>query len=572
MKNKIIAICCSVVIGLPIVLSSAAFGSGESSSSLPMPGKGYFGIEAIPGFLNSFSNSALLGKVAVGDSLKEVYACTSFADPTCKNANFWQAYSMFPACLSDSQNDCIQEITATNEDGTALEVKVGEKFPGIGSQDFNGDPALSLAPGLQTSIYRIPGAPHAGGDTYLPIINPWTTLDQRYNKNNKTFTGTFQAALFAVSIKSGNFQTQYDVFSTDVARYPRVEWNTGNAMNAGDGCIMNDATLCAVPVELPMNIRFGIKIRTSVVLKSWFSGRLNNPAIDIKLDSQGRQILSVSANPVGVPALSKWVKKDQLSKELLDFYDKLPKPLGGTGDHGSLQQGAAETWSLMRNITNYDEMMMKEFVLWLPHVGDKASFTPTMWSFRTINSGATNSFCIGGGSEVKGFVSTNATMYIDGPPTFDQKEQSLQYKVAATHFDEKGDLFKGTYDLAIKSDAARCLYGFTNAPISAKIEVVSESGLNQVAVTTVNERNGWLYLSAKGFTFSAPVVNVRLTQEKVAVAPSPTPSASPTPTPMASASAAPVAAKKTSITCLKGKTSKKVTAVNPTCPKGYKKK
>jgi hypothetical protein len=195
-----------------------------------------------------------------------------------------------------------------------------------------------------------------------------------------------------------------------------------------------------------------------------------------------------------------------------------------------------------------------------------------MWSFRTINSGATNSFCIGGGSEVKGFVSTNATMYIDGPPTFDQKEQSLQYKVAATHFDEKGDLFKGTYDLAIKSDAARCLYGFTNAPISAKIEVVSESGLNQVAVTTVNERNGWLYLSAKGFTFSAPVVNVRLTQEKVAVAPSPTPSASPTPTPMASASAAPVAAKKTSITCLKGKTSKKVTAVNPTCPKGYKKK
>jgi hypothetical protein len=39
-----------------------------------------------------------------------------------------------------------------------------------------------------------------------------------------------------------------------------------------------------------------------------------------------------------------------------------------------------------------------------------------------------------------------------------------------------------------------------------------------------------------------------------------------------SASAAPVAAKKTSITCINGKTTKKVTAVNPTCPKGYKKK
>jgi len=566
MKSKFVAILSSAIFLITTCLATSAVASGESTSSERMPGKGYFGIEAIPGFLNSFSNSALIGKVADGATLKQVFECKSFGDPACKDANFWQAYSMFPACISDSQNDCIQEISATKEDGTPLEVKVGEKFPGVGSQDFSGDPALSLAPGVQTSIYRIPGAPHAGGDTYLPIINPWTTLDQRNNKNNKTFTGTFQAALFAVSIKTGNFQTQYDKFSTDLARYPRVEWNTGNAMNGGDGCIMNDATLCAVPVELPLNIRFGFKIRTSVVLKSWFSGRLNDPSIDIKLDPQGRQILSVSANPVGVPALSKWVKKDLLSKELLDFYDKLPKPLGGTGDHGSLQQGPAETWSLMRNITNYDEMMMKEFVLWLPHVGDKASFTPTMWSFRTINSGSANSTCIGGGSEVKGFVSTNATMYIDGPPSFDQKEQVLQYKVAATHLDEKGGLFKGTYDLSIKSDAARCLYGFSNAPISAKIEVVSENGENQVAVTTVNEKNGWLYLSAKGFTFSAPVVNVKLSQEKAVAVPTPTPTPS---TPLATVT---VPAKKITITCIKGKTSKKVTAVNPKCPTGYKKK
>jgi len=30
--------------------------------------------------------------------------------------------------------------------------------------------------------------------------------------------------------------------------------------------------------------------------------------------------------------------------------------------------------------------------------------------------------------------------------------------------------------------------------------------------------------------------------------------------------------KKSSIICVKGKTTKKVTAVNPICPKGYKKK
>ena len=34
----------------------------------------------------------------------------------------------------------------------------------------------------------------------------------------------------------------------------------------------------------------------------------------------------------------------------------------------------------------------------------------------------------------------------------------------------------------------------------------------------------------------------------------------------------PVAAKKMTITCVKGKVVKKVTAVKPVCPKGYKKK
>jgi hypothetical protein len=54
---------------------------------------------------------------------------------------------------------------------------------------------------------------------------------------------------------------------------------------------------------------------------------------------------------------------------------------------------------------------------------------------------------------------------------------------------------------------------------------------------------------------------VKLTQE---VAPAPTPS------PVATVK--PAAAKKATITCVKGKTSKKVTAVNPKCPTGYKKK
>jgi hypothetical protein len=152
-------------------------------------------------------------------------------------------------------------------------------------------------------------------------------------------------------------------------------------------------------------------------------------------------------------------------------------------------------------------------------------------------------------------------MYIGAPPTFNKAEGTLDYKVTSPHFLPDGTEFKGMYNLIIKSDVARCIYGFTSAPVSATISIVSADGTSQVATTLFGERNGWMYLKANNFTFSAPTLKVKLTQEAAA------------PTPSPSASAAPIAmTKKTTITCVKGNTSKKVTAVNPKCPTGYKKK
>jgi hypothetical protein len=107
----------------------------------------------------------------------------------------------------------------------------------------------------------------------------------------------------------------------------------------------------------------------------------------------------------------------------------------------------------------------------------------------------------------------------------------------------------------MSSSVARCIYKFTAAPISATVSITSENGEANTATTVINEKNGWLKLGAYGFTFSSPTVRVKLTQEKAI------PQATTT-----------VPAKKVTITCLKGKTSKKVTAVSPKCPKGYKKK
>ena len=79
-------------------------------------------------------------------------------------------------------------------------------------------------------------------------------------------------------------------------------------------------------------------------------------------------------------------------------------------------------------------------------------------------------------------------------------------------------------------------------------------------------------------TWKAPVATPTPTPTPTPVAtatPTPTPTETPVPTPTPSATVVatvkPVV-KKTTITCVKGKTSKKVTAVNPKCPAGYKKK
>jgi hypothetical protein len=67
-------------------------------------------------------------------------------------------------------------------------------------------------------------------------------------------------------------------------------------------------------------------------------------------------------------------------------------------------------------------------------------------------------------------------------------------------------------------------------------------------------------MKAAGFTFSEKQIKVKITQE---------PSASATPAPVAPVT---VAKKKSTITCVKGKTTKKVSAVTPKCPAGFKKK
>ena len=244
-----------------------------------------------------------------------------------------------------------------------------------------------------------------------------------------------------------------------------------------------------------------------------------------------------------------WGNKAELSTEIQTAYS----------NRAATSVGIPSGGVSLRYQTNgqFNEEQIKLFSLWTPLIKDKASATPKIWMYGSISpddlasaaSGLSSAKeCVTKTSGLAGLVTTNATIYDGSMPSFNSAEGSLNYKVAAPHFASDGTEFSGTYDLIMKSEVARCIYGFTAAPVSASVEVTSsDGGIQKVATTLLNERNGWLHLGAYGFGFSSPTLKVKLTQAKTEP-------------------------KKTTITCVKGKTTKKISAVKPKCPTGYKKK
>ena len=140
-----------------------------------------------------------------------------------------------------------------------------------------------------------------------------------------------------------------------------------------------------------------------------------------------------------------------------------------------------------------------------------------------------------------------------GTPYWDKATDSLNFGVVAPHLKLNGEENVGFFTLWAPEEFIKCRWPENTLIGAAKVtvEVLNPDGSQQVAVTSVRQANKTLYFSASGFHYSSPTIRVK--------AQNPAPTVKPT-------------AVKTTITCIKGKSSKKVTAVNPQCPSGWKKK
>lgn len=152
----------------------------------------------------------------------------------------------------------------------------------------------------------------------------------------------------------------------------------------------------------------------------------------------------------------------------------------------------------------------------------------------------------------------------------------IEYAIAAPHFTPDGKVFEGYFQAELNTKYLNCVWPGNEISKSTEfsISIVDDKGVQQVATTSVGFKDNTISVRAYGFHYSAPTIKLEGNFGKVA----PTPSASPSPTPTvdvtkpAVVSKNPISISKITITCFRGKLTKKVTAASPKCPVGYKKK
>ena len=449
-------------------------------------------------------------------------------------------------CSDTLQIGCISAMKFSLDDGTTWSDAKRLTSPGqrdfafntispTGKQDtvytslYSADSRTGLLESSLPNFWNLPGATNALGEEYMINVVARSALQDG------------KAKLTELNF-SANAGKQYPVSAP--CKYLTVQTQRTGGFHG----------YCFEPVNLPSNLRLRVSVNLGDridELSGWFDGRLEKPVIDF--GSTQRGVVTVEGLPIEV----NYVQTRDIAKGE-SLYTVTPSV-------EALQVNSGTHW-VQTSRTGLDD-----FLKYSAAIPQTASARNTVWRMSSWNANGIDSDC-SSSPGVKGVVISNATTYDAVPPRFDPKSGGLDFRVASAHRNPDGTLASGVYRLYLQQKLAKCLWGEETSG-SASVSVVDEDGVQEVAYSSMGVSNGWLHFEASGFHYSAPKISVKMIKSAPVASPSPSPSASPSPTTSPSVSPAPnPTPKKTTISCVKGKTTKKVTAVSPKCPAGYKKK
>ena len=156
------------------------------------------------------------------------------------------------------------------------------------------------------------------------------------------------------------------------------------------------------------------------------------------------------------------------------------------------------------------------------------------------------------------FITSNAQCF--GQVVFDAKAGTLNVPTGNAHFDVNGKVIDGWVETSIRGDFIREIWKIEPKYLS-RVEVTVEYNANDSTAATSTTKyitsEDKIEIKAYGFHYSSPQIKIKFPQTAfIQPAPPPAPKSA--------------TAKKITLSCIRGKTVKKVTGVNPKCPTGYK--
>lgn len=480
-------------------------------------------------------------------------SCNGFGVAPCDAATAdkyqfgYGALLLMPMCTATSVTYCVSEMSVYKSGTDPTPAKFLGETPGpkVRAQSDFGLPA-----GGGVLLFDAPTTPNAAGTTTYAVH---AFLHLMYDRPANTFVyGNFAVSVQPYStvatsrpaaklVPIPSAQPMPPGVPSPADRWLPNEWT----VDRGSSHAWSGDYVDGITEDFSDGTRVSVKLRMPKETGAWFSARLQDPQVSLDDTPSQYQELRVDGLSMAVPRLSANVPRGQYTPQM-----KILNMDGG----GNIDSGFDTSGLWVEELR--------------PFVNDRANAVTNVWSIRA--SPASNRYCFSP-KEVSGFVATNATAYSWNPPTLN--DGFLDYRVAGLHYMPDGSLTKGTYDLVLSSKVARCLYGFSSAPVSASISVIAADGSQvQLSLTTVSEKDGWLKLAAYGFTFSSPTIRVKLSQES-ANATSTEPTAAQAQEVVAPQVQKRVASRQT-ITCVNLKTgrAKRATGVTPKCPQGYRKR
>jgi hypothetical protein len=314
--------------------------------------------------------------------------------------------------------------------------------------------------------------------------------------------------------------------------------------------------------------RIKIRVRVDIlkqILTGWVHSRTTNPEISYGIDSASREFVDFSGAPLSVPTAEATMNATQF----LSVFEYPYMKASLNGRPATLPNVASLGGMMWPSTSGIEQGELKMWSAYEPYFSETAASITSLWKITGEGNLNLQKFdsaeCISQG-KIDGILATNATQYSPTPPTFIESSQELSYQLAAPHFKNSSEEFKGTYSLVISEKLAHCIWGNSLTNASAKISILSSDGKTSVTTQTLKLTSGFYYFNISGFGFSSPTIRLKLSQNSNSSAQTLSGS-----TPL---SAAPrnSPAKLSTIICLKGKILKKVTAENPKCPAGYQRK